>query len=134
MKIRTAQLPRLNDRIFGLVFSAIFLIIVAIGWFLFNYTILWAFGLSVGLALIAWLMPGVLLPLNRLWGIFALRLGILNNHILLGTFFFLFMVPIGFIIRIAGKDPMTRKKDNKALSYWTPVTRHAEPNTFTDMF
>ena len=134
MKSSTAQLPRLSDRLFGVVFSTIFFIVGAIGWLGFNHAILWTFWLSLGLALISWLAPGVLLPLNRIWGIFAIRLGIFNNHLLLGAFFFLFMVPTGGIIRLIGKDPLTRKKKKNAFSHWTPVTRQAEPNTFTDMF
>ncbi|MBH90051.1 MAG: hypothetical protein CMF71_07495 [Magnetovibrio sp.] len=134
MKPRVSQPPRLSDRLFGIVFSTIFFTIGMICWFFFNFTVLWAFWISLGLALIAWLAPGVLLPLNRLWATFAQKLGTFNNFILLGTFFFLFMVPIGGILSLIGKDPMMRKKNKKTLSYWTPVSRQAEPKTFSDMF
>ena len=133
MKPRTTQPPRLSDRFFGVVFSIIFFTIGIVSWLVFDFTILWAFWLSLGLALIAWLTPGILLPFNRFWGAFAQKLGTFNNHLLLGTFFFLFMVPIGAVIRLVGKDPMMRKSKNSS-SYWTPISRQAEPDTFTDMF
>ena len=134
MKSKITQPPRLSNRIFGIVFSTIFFIVVAIAWFIFNQAILWLLWISLGLALVTLLAPWILLPLNRLWCVFAIRLGIFNNHLLLGTFFFLFMVPIGFIVRLLGKDPMTRKKKDTAISYWTPINRHAEPDTFSDLF
>ena len=134
MEPRYSESPRLSDRLFGVVFSAIFFTIGIISWLVFNYTILWAFCLSLGLALIALLVPGILLPLNRLWGVFAHRLGVINNFLLLGTFFILFIVPVGGIFHLVGKDPMMRKKNRNTISYWTPVSRQAEPNTFSDMF
>lgn len=134
MEPRKSKSPQLSDRLFGVVFSAIFFTIGIIGWLAFNYTIMWAFYLSLGLALIALLVPSILLPLNRLWGVFAHRLGVINNFLLLGTFFILFIVPVGGIIRLFGKDPMMRKRNKNTISYWSPVSRQAEPNTFSDMF
>ena len=134
MKSKNNHLPRLSDRTFGIVFSIILFMVVAIGWFVFNQAIFWLLWISLGFTLVTLLAPWILLPLNRLWCIFAIRLGIFNNHLLLGTFFFLFMVPIGSILRLLGKDPMTRKKKKTAMSYWTPITRHAEPDTFSDLF
>lgn len=119
---------------FGITFTGIFLAVAAIGWLAFDHILVWAMGLSGGLALITLLAPGLLLPLNRLWSLFAFKFGELNNGLILAIFFFLFMVPIGGIVRIFGKDPMMRKPDKNALSYWTPVNRHAEANTFADMF
>ena len=134
MSSSTAHTPRLSDRAFGLTFTIVFILIAAIGWLVFDYIIRWALGFAVGLVFLTLVAPGVLLPFNRLWGVFAHKLGALNNTVLLGLFFFLLMLPMGGIIRLIGKDPMTRKKRKCAISYWTPIARHAEPDTFSDMF
>ena len=74
------------------------------------------------------------MPLNRLWGYFALHLGRFNNYVLLGAFFYLLIVPFGGILRLFGWDPMKRTPDAGTDSYWTPVERHADSETFRDMF
>ena len=76
----------------------------------------------------------MLLPLNRLWAVFAHRLGHVNNYLLLGLFFYVFIVPAGLILRLLGRDPMCRGFDAKAPTYWTPVTRRTDAETLRDMF
>jgi hypothetical protein len=134
MSSSAVHTPRLSDRAFGLAFTIFFIFIAAIGWLVFDHIIIWAIAFAVGLAFLTLLTPGILLPFNRLWGVFAHKLGALNNTVLLGLFFFILMLPIGCIIRLIGKDPMTRKKRKGTISYWTPIARHAEPDTFSDMF
>lgn len=126
--------PRLSDRMFGLSFVVVFSIIAVVGWLIFDRLIVWALSTAIVFALLALLAPGLLLPLNRLWEVFAHKLGTFNNSVLLGLFFFLFIVPIGTIFRLLGNDPMTRKLKKEAPTYWTPVSRQANPDTFADMF
>ena len=85
-------------------------------------------------ASLALVSPGVLLPLNYLWGVFASRLGLFNNYVLLGLFFFLLVFPIGVVMRALGNDPMRHKLEPKTAIYWRPVGRDANAETFKDMF
>jgi hypothetical protein len=125
---------KLSDRAFGLMFAAVFSVIAVVGWFFFGVVLEWVI-IGAGLfGTIALILPGVLLPFNRLWGVFAGRLGRVGNYLLLGLFFYLFLLPVGLIIRLSGRDPMRRDLDPKAKTYWTPVTRHSNEETFRDMF
>ena len=125
---------RQSDRAFGLTFAALFAIIGLVGWLVFDARLTWAPVVSSVFLLVALAAPGILLPLNRLWARFAHRLGLFNNALLLGLFFFLFILPLGLIIRLFGKDPMVRTFDGEAETYWTPVGRQCDRETLADMF
>ena len=123
----------MTDRAFGLTFAGLFSIIFLIGLLVFDamlYWSLWIAGLFAALALAA---PGVLLPLNRLWGWFAFRLGHASNYLLLGLFLYVIMTPLGLVLRVCGWDPMARRIESKR-SYWTAVGRGTDPATLRDMF
>jgi Saxitoxin biosynthesis operon protein SxtJ len=77
-----------------------------------------------------WIIAGVVLCLLRLitplfrqlyslWLAFSVILGYFVSRILLTIIFFIVITPMGLIFRIFGKDPMERKLDRKAVSYWT---------------
>ena len=123
-----------SDRTFGLAFTVVFAVISAIGWFVFDRKMYWAWGASAGFLTLALIAPGVLLPLNRFWRPIAERLGHLNNWIVLGLFFYLVMLPTGLLLRLFGRDLMQRTPDPEASSYWMPVTRDATAETFPDLF
>ena len=122
------------DRAFGLTFAAVFAIIGLIGWLVFEARLLWAPVAASVFLLVALAAPGILLPLNRLWARIAHRVGLFSNALLLGSFFFLFVLPLGLIVRLFGKDPMVRTIDAEAETYWTPVGRQCDRETLTDMF
>ena len=77
---------------------------------------------------------GLLLPLNRLWGRFAYRLGIVNNYLLLGLFFYFIMFPVGIMIRLLGGDAMSGRIDRQRGTYWTAVRRGTTAETLRDLF
>ena len=104
------------------------------GWLVFDRLLLWALvaaPISLGLALI---FPGVLLPLNLLWTRLAGGVSQITNFVLLSTFFFLVIMPVGLVMRIFGADLLQRRRDPAADSYWSPLERHADADTFHDMF
>lgn len=125
---------RLTDRQFGLMVAAVLLVVAGAGWFLFGTLLRWALIGAGAFAAAALVLPGVLLPLNRLWGVLAEQLGKAVNFVLLAVFFYVFVLPLGLIIRLTGRDAMHRRPDPEKKSYWTPVTRHTDGDTLHDMF
>ena len=125
---------RQSNRQFGLMFAALFAIIAAIGWFAFDARLYWAAVLVVLFAALALICPEFLLPLNRLWGLLAQRLGRVNNYLLLGIFLYVVIFPTSVIMRILRVDPMDRRLEPSSNSYWRPVERHATAESFEDMF
>lgn len=51
-------------------------------------------------------------------------IGWVVSHVLLAVIFFGVMTPIGLILRAIGRDPMRKKMDRSAKTYW--ITRPAE--------
>jgi hypothetical protein len=125
---------RQTDRAFGLMFATALVVVSTIAWFVFDALLSEVLVAAAAFFVLALIAPGVLLPFNRLWGRFAHRLGRINNTLLLGLFFFLFVLPTGLIIRLFGNDPMQRKFEADKKSYWTAVGRHTDRDTFPDMF
>ena len=134
LKERIVKPARLTNRAFGLMMAVAIAAIAGVAWTAFDSYAPSAFAVSGAFLAIALGAPWTLLPLNRLWEGFAYRLGRFNNFVLLGAFFYLLVVPFGVILRLFGWDPMGRTPDVDADTYWTPVARHADPDTFKDMF
>lgn len=107
-----------SDRSFGVVFAVVFLIIAlwplvsggAVRW--------WAGVIAALFAVVAMVKPALLAGLNRQWMKLGLLLGRIVSPIALGLLFYGVITPIGFVLRLAGKDPLRLKYDRDADSYW----------------
>jgi len=75
-------------------------------------------GIAVVFLLIALLCPTILRPIHWIWMKVGHVMGIVMTHILLTLTFFIIITPVGLIMRLFGKDPLQRKFDKKAQSYW----------------
>ena len=125
---------RPSDRAFGLVFSLLFGGLALIGWLWTGGLPLWAVGISGGLLLLAGLAPGVLMPFNRSWLYLGSRIAVVSNFLLLGTFYFLVIVPYGLAARLFRLSALRKRPDGEVPSYWTPVVRQATADTYPDQF
>lgn len=79
---------------------------------------LWALSIAGLLLTVAIVRPAWLAPANRLWMRFGLLLHKITNPLIMGLVFFLTVTPTGLIMRAMGKDPLNRKLDRAAKSYW----------------
>jgi hypothetical protein len=70
--------------------------------------------------------PGIMKPIYIGWMAAAFPVGWTISHLLLGVIFYGLLTPIGLAIRIFGSDPMHRRSDPEAKSYWTD---HAQSET-----
>ncbi|HZZ18535.1 MAG TPA: SxtJ family membrane protein [Opitutaceae bacterium] len=82
----------------------------------------------------------LLLPLTALVSLKPLRwafvglsyitypIGMVVSHIALAVVYFLVLMPIGLVMRILGRDPLTRRFDPDQKSYWLkrPASRPPE--------
>ncbi len=123
-----------SNRAFGIGVAAILALIALIITFLFDGAAPGLF-ISAGLfLLLALTFPAWLMPFNRLWGLLAIRLGKINNALILGLILYVFITPIALIMRLLARDPMHRSFDPKAESYLTPVFRQTNEETCKDLF
>ena len=116
-----------SDRGFGLVFAGFFALVGALslwrghtGW---HYTL----PLAAVFVVVAYTFPQVLAPLNRLWLKFGLLLYKVMNPLVLGLLFFVTITPIGFLMRLFGKDFLRLQLDRNAKSYWIERTPPGPP-------
>lgn len=132
---REQQIEGSSDRVFGLVFAGVFLVIA--GWPLFSGEMprWWASGVAAVFALVALVKPALLGGLNRLWIKLGILFGKVVSPVALGILFYGVLVPIGAVMRLTGKDPLRLKLDPSAASYWIPREPPGPPpDSMTNQF
>jgi len=119
----TTNIPTLDDkglRKFGLTTGAIIVVLFAafFPWLFDAATMpIWPWVLAGLLWVPALLVPGALRPVYTTWMKIGNTIGWVNTRIILGVLFYAVVLPMGLIMRLFGKDPMSRKYDKSALSY-----------------
>ena len=106
-------------RSFGFLFCFVMIALAAFRYYKGGNSWIWFVGGAVFFLLTGVLLQPVLRPIYVLWMRFAYVLGWLNTRFLLGIFFYLVITPVGLVMRILGRDPLTRKIDRSQSSYWT---------------
>ena len=124
-----------SERSFGLVFSAVFGL-VGVWPALEGETLRW-WSLAVAAALLAIVLfrPRLLSRPNLCWMRFGALIGKFVSPLVLGITYFFMVVPVGFFMRIAGKDPLRLRFQPKAETYW--IRREPpgpEPGSLTRQF
>jgi len=110
------ELP--SNKKFGFFFTILFMFVGIFFFYVNNSNLSWlSFALSIVLLLITLIKPEALLPLNKVWMLFGVCLGMIVNPIVLGIIFFALFTPIGLMMRLFGRDELKLKLKPKA-SYW----------------
>jgi len=78
--------------------------------------ILWGAAVVVGLAGV--LAPAIVRPLYVVMMAVALPIGMVVSTVLMVLIFYLVLTPIGWIMGLSGHDPMQRRFDRAAATYW----------------
>jgi hypothetical protein len=124
-----------SDRSFGLVFTALFLLIGLAPLLHGRGVRYWSIAIAAAFLVVALARPALLGPMNRLWTQFGLLLHKIVNPIVMGLLFFLILTPFAAGLRILGKDPLRRRFDPAAGSYWIPRDPPGPPpRTMTQQF
>lgn len=107
-----------SDRGFGYVFAAVFAIVAL--WPLTGEgsVRLWSLAIAGAFLAAALVRPSLLAPLNRVWTRFGLLLHKIVNPLVMGLVFYTAVMPTALVMRALGKDPLRRKLDRAAPSYW----------------
>ena len=107
-----------SERSFGLVFAIVFAIIGIYPLFADGTPNTWAFVVAAVFMMAALAVPSILKPLNRIWFKFGMVLHHIVNPIIMGLLFFVAVTPTALIMRALGKDPLKRKREPEAQTYW----------------
>ena len=106
-----------SNRSFGVVFFIVFLLIAFYPLLNNNEVRLWSLIISGLFLILGILNSKILSPLNKIGFKFGLILGKIISPIIMGIIFFLVVTPIGFIMKLLGKDLINLKFNNEK-SYW----------------
>lgn len=121
-------------RIFAVILAAIF---TFVGWRVFGNQFPWsclaytAATVALVLAAVAWQS---LLGTYRAWMGLAIVLGSVVTRVILGVAYLVMILPIGVFFRLTGKDPMRRKLEPDAKTYWLPVAPIADRASYLRKF
>jgi hypothetical protein len=64
------------------------------------------------------------------WMYLAFPIGWTVSHVLLAVTYYLVLTPIGLIMRAVGRDPMRRRLDPEAKSYWIEHRPDRDPSRY----
>lgn len=85
-------------------------------------------GISILFSLVA---PRANLPIYLGLTILSYPIGFVLSHVIMGFLFFVMITPIGLFFRLTGYDPLHRRFDPEATSYWTdPRPRRGKASFF----
>lgn len=133
MKFSEIELP--SNRRFGLFFSAVFALAAGYFWYRDNALLLTVFGGLLGATFLTTLiMPGLLLPFNKLWMGIGYVIGRIVSPIVLGVIFFILMTPMAVIQRLFGRDELRLKPRDQASHWKIREPAGPEPQSFTQQF
>ena len=120
--IRINRSPsRRQLNVFGIIWLAFFSLI---GWMVFQHgqprlaRVLWIVALS--LPIVGWVFPAFMRWLYVGMAYAALPIGLVVSHVILAAVYYLLVTPLGWAKRLVGYDPMERKFDDPAPTYWVP--------------
>ena len=125
-------------RQFGWIALVGFGLLATLAW---NEWLMFSFGLGAwkptvvaglaGLAVLAALFSLVYPPANRpiYLGLtfLAYPIGFVLSYVIMGALFYLLLAPVGIFFRLTGRDPLMRRFESQADSYWID-SRPARPN------
>ena len=106
-----------SNRSFGIVFFVVFLFVALYPLFNGEEFRIWSLIISIIFLILGLLNSKILAPLNKIWFNFGIFLGRIVSPLIMGIIFFIVVSPIGFIMRLLGKD-LLNLKYNKNKSYW----------------
>ena len=98
-----------SNRSFGIVFFVVFLLIALYPLINNEEIRIWSLIISLIFLILGLLNSKILTPLNKLWFKFGILLGKIVSPLIMGIIFFLVVTPIGFIMRLLGKDVLNLK-------------------------
>jgi Saxitoxin biosynthesis operon protein SxtJ len=115
---RQQQIEGSSNRSFGFVLVIAFAVVCAWPLAQGRAPRWWALLPAFLFAALAALRPHWLGWANRLWTGLGVLLGKIVAPVALGVLFYGVLTPIGWIMRLAGKDPLRLRLDSSASSYW----------------
>ena len=112
--------PGPTDRSFGLTVGACLAVLGAVALWRGRAVGFGLLPLGAVLFILGIAAPRLLAPVNRAWGWIGHRLHLVTSPVVMAVLFYGAVTPVGLLMRTFGKDPLRRRLDPAAPSYWIP--------------
>ena len=134
--------PDLDERrAFGRTLTLGFLVITPLLWLLVwwkrGHPEMWPLfvgGGCAGAGAICWAWPRVAQPIYVFWYAVGGVIGFCLTQVLLVLVFYLVVTPIGLVLRLLGKDPLERRWDKDATTYWKDAEKPVDAKSYFRQF
>ena len=94
--------------------------------------VLW--GLAMGVPAIGWIWPRFMRLIYVGMAYAAFPIGFIVSYLVLTLLYYLVITPTGLLMRLFGHDPMNRRFDPNAESYWSPREQREGLNGYFKQF
>jgi len=78
----------------------------------------WIIGISAVIGVVGVIIPQAIRWIYVGWMIAVFPIGWVVSHTIIAAVYFLVITPIGLIMRLSGRDPMERRLEPSATTYW----------------
>ncbi len=121
---------------FGFIWLGFLTLFGALAWYktggLMPAAVLWV--LAIIVPIIGWAVPAFMRLVFLGLSYAAFPIGWVVSHVVLALVFFLVFTPIGLVMRLVGYDPMKRRFDPAATSYWLERSHHGDVKRYFRQF
>jgi len=117
-EIKNIKEEKTDLRKFGVSVGIVILLISAALYLLDKDSFIYFGIIGILLLLFAIILPNLLKPLNKVWMTLAIILGWFMSRVILFVLYYFIITPIGFFLKLIGKDFLHLKIDKNSQSYW----------------
>jgi hypothetical protein len=105
---------------FGLIWMAFFAALGGVLWYKLHSlpTSVTVWTVAVAVPLVGWAVPAFMRVVYVGMSYLAWPIGFVISHVVLALVYYLVFTVVGLIMRVLGYDPMARRFDPQAASYW----------------
>ncbi len=122
--------------IFGALFALFFGLIGGLIWWRFQAPtvayVLWS--VAAFITILFYAVRPIRKPIYLAWIHLAFPIGWVISHVAMALIYYLVFTPIGLIMRLFGRDPMERRFDRAAESYWIEHQPSGDPARYFRQF
>lgn len=129
--VRDEEIALPTTKNFGVTFTVVFALIGAVTLYSGNRWGLAWMGAAAAVLLLTYFLPHILEPANRVWMRFAGLLHKIVSPVMLLLIYAVSILPAGLLMKLFGRDPLARKLDRNAASYWV---KHGGSQSLRDQF
>ena len=131
---RDEEVARPTIRNFGLTFTTVFTLLGAVTLF-YDYRSPWGWAwltAAGAVLLFTFFLPRALEPANEIWLRFGNLLHKIVSPLILILLYGVSIIPVGIVMKLFRRDPLSRNIDRNAASYW--VDRRGRSQSLRDQF